>query len=338
MTIRLALSGAGYIANIHATAALSLPDVEITALVDFRPEDTLIFQKKFKINKIFTTMEDLVSANIVDAVVICTPNFLHAPQAITALKGGLHVMVEKPMAKNLLEALEMEKTANNGPAHLMVAHCWRFDEEAQWLRQQVKNQKLGKIIRTTGYGIHANWGPKGWFLKKELAGGGALVDMGIHAIDTVRYLIGDPKPQKVYAHLGTYYVDSNVDDTGVIMIHWDNGVVSTIESGWWQPHMNGPEASTALYGTKGYGNLFPTKLEIPNRKKETIVNIDPGFDFPRKDHCPQSMYDRQMAHFIHSIKENFEPVPGSAEGRINMAILEAAYESSKTKQVKEIAC
>ena len=338
MTIRLALSGAGYIANIHATAALSLPDVELSALVDFRPENTVDFRKKFEIKKVFTTIEDLVDANVADAVVICTPNFLHGPQAISALKGGLHVMVEKPMAINLQEALEMEKKAKEVHAHLMVAHCWRFDEEVQWLRKQVVDNKLGTIVRTKGYGVHANWGPSGWFLKKELSGGGALVDMGIHAIDTVRYLIGDPKPVRVYAHLGTNYIHSNVDDTGLLMIHWENDVCSIIECGWWQPHMDGPEASTSLYGTQGYGNLFPTLLENPNFEEQRVDKTDPGFKFPRKEHSPQIMYDRQMSHFIKSIQEDFKPVPGSEEGRINIAILDAAFRSAETRKVENILC
>ena len=338
MTIRVAISGAGYIANIHATAASSLPDVEISALVDFRPEDTVDFRKKFKINKVFTTIEELANANVADAVVICTPNFLHSSQAISALKRGLHVMVEKPMAINLQEALKMEETAKEAHAHLMVAHCWRFDEEVQWLRQQVVDNKLGRIIRTKGYGVHANWGPSGWFLKKELSGGGALVDMGIHAIDTVRYLIGDPKPTRVYAHLGTNYIDSDVDDTGLLMIHWDNGVCSNIESGWWQPHMDGPEASTSLYGTQGYGNLFPTLIEKPNVEAQRVDKTDPGFKFPRKEHCLQVMYDRQMSHFINSIQEDIEPVPGSEEGRINIAILDAAFRSAESKKVENISC
>lgn len=338
MTIRLALSGAGYIANIHAMAIKSLPDVELSALVDFRPEDTIQFRKIFKIPNVFTTIEELVDSNLADALVICTPNFLHAPQAISALSGGLDVLVEKPMAINLEEALNMEKIANNVQQHLMVAHCWRFDEEALWLKQQVMDDKLGKIIRTKGYGVHSNWGPSGWFLNKELSGGGALVDMGIHSIDTARFLMDDPKPKNVYAHIGTYYIDSNVDDTDILMIHWENGVVSIIEAGWWQPHMDAPEASTSLYGTKGFGNLFPTNLEIPNKEKQRVDKINPGFKFPRKDHCLQSMYNRQMSHFINCIQNNLDPNPGAREGRINVAILDAAYRSSKTGRVEEISC
>jgi predicted dehydrogenase len=87
----------------------------------------------------------------------------------------------------------------------MVAHCWRFNKEINWLRVQMKSGKLGKIIRTKGYGVHANWGPSGWLPKKDTAGGAALADIGIHALDNARYLHGDPQPVSVYAHIGTFY-------------------------------------------------------------------------------------------------------------------------------------
>jgi predicted dehydrogenase len=175
----------------------------------------------------------------------------------------------------------------------MVAHCWRFDAEVLWLKSQVS--KLGQIIRTKGYGVHTHWGPSGWFTQQQLAGGGAMADMGIHALDTARFLLDDPQPVSVYARIGTYYKDYDVDDTGVIIVNWDNGVVSYIESGWWQPHSDGPEAATQLYGTHGFGQLFPTLLEMSNVMEAKLDVIKPGFAFPRAEHCPQSMYDIQMA-------------------------------------------
>jgi predicted dehydrogenase len=127
-----------------------------------------------------------------------------------------------------------------------------------------------------------------------------------------------------------------VDDTGVVIVEWDNGTISYFESGWWQPHSDGPEAATQLYGTQGFGQLFPTQLEIPNVKKQKIDLIKSGFKFPRKEHCPQSMYNAQMAHFIECIHDNQTPVPGGLEGLMNMKIVDAAYKSSKTGKVVKI--
>jgi predicted dehydrogenase len=184
--------------------------------------------------------------------------------------------------------------------------------------------------------VHRHWGPSGWFTQKEFAGGGAMADMGIHALDTARFLLGDPKPVSVYAKIGTYYKDFDVDDTGVIIVEWDNGATSYIESGWWQPHVDGPEAATQLYGTEGFGQLFPTHLELPNNKEEKIDVIESGFEFPRKEHCPQSLYDNQLKYFVGCIEKKQTPVPGGLEGLMNMKVVDAAYESSRTGKVVEI--
>src|SRR5258706_267015 len=196
--------------------------------------------------------------------------------------------------------------------------------------------KRFNIIRTKSYGVHTHWGPGGWFTQKEFAGGGAMADMGIHALDTARFLLGDPGPVSVYAKIGTYYKNFDVDDTGVMIVEWDNGATSYIESGWWQPHADGPEAATQLYGIQGFGQLFPTKLELPNEKEGKIDMIESGFQFPRTEHCPQSLYDEQLKYFIQCIEKRETPVPAGLQGLVNMRVVDAAYESSRTGKVVKI--
>ena len=333
--MRIAVSGAGYIIDIHAKAAKAQQDVELVAVVEKFPDKASLLAKKFRIKNQYETIEQMLATGAIDALVIGTPNFLHAPQAIAALQAGVHVMVEKPMAMNVREAEAMLEASAKSGSKLMVAHCWRFDEDVLWLKAQ--SQKLGKLIRTKGYGVHTNWGPAGWFTKKELAGGGALADMGIHALDTARFLLGDPKPVSVYAKIGTHYKDFDVDDTGVIIVEWENGATSYVESGWWQPHADGPEAATQLYGTQGFGQLFPTLLELPNTETHKVDILKSGFKYPRKEQCPQSMYNAQLAHFVDCIRENKTPAASGLEGLINMKIIEAAFLSSKTGKIVEIA-
>ena len=336
MSIKIALIGTGYIGRVHANAVQNTPGLALNAVVDNQPDRLEAFVDEFKIPHQYSSVEELLKGGELDAMVIGVPNYLHAPFAIAALKAGVPVMVEKPMATNAIEAAEMAEASAKSGAALMVAHCWRFNTEVTWLKQQVQAGRLGKIIRTKGYGVHVHWGPEGWFTQKKYAGGGALVDMGIHAIDTARFLTGDPQPVSVYARLGTYYKAYDVDDTGVILITWNNGVTSYIESGWWQPHVDGPEASTQLYGLSGFGQVFPTRLELPDVKEMKIEVTDPGFPFPSKDHAPQAMYDAQMACFAESIRSGQTPVPGSREGLVNMKIVDAAYKSAQTGKVVEL--
>jgi predicted dehydrogenase len=331
--MKFAIAGAGYIAAIHAKA-IKNNGGEVAGVVEKFSDKAESFAKKFHIKKQYATIEQLLKSGGVDALVIGTPNFLHAPQSIAALKAGVAVMVEKPMAMNSIEGRKMAEAGSKSGAPLMVAHCWRFDEDVNWLKKQTT--RLGKIIRTKGYGVHTHWGPAGWFTQKQFAGGGALADMGIHALDTARFLLGDPQPVSVYARIGTNYKDFDVDDTGVIIVNWDNGTTSYIESGWWQPYSDGPEAGTQLYGEKGFGQLFPTRLLLPNPVEGRIDETKSGFKYPRREHCPQSMYDAQMKHFMQCIETGMTPVPGAAEGLVNMKVVDAAYRSSRTGKVIEI--
>jgi predicted dehydrogenase len=327
--MRIAFAGAGYIINIHAQAAKVQKDVELVAVVDQFSDKAQALASKFNIKNQFETVEQLLDIGGVDALVIGTPNYLHASQTIAALTAGVHVMVEKPMAMNAQEAHQMLEASQKTGALLMVAHCWRFDREVLWLRKQADAGRLGNIIRTKGYGVHAHWGPSGWFTENKFAVGGAMADVGIHALDTARFLLGDPQPKSVYARIGTYYTNHDVDDTGILIVNWDSEVVSIIESGWWQPHTDGPEAATQLYGTAGFGQIYPTYL-----LDQSGID-DPGFSHPRKDHTPQSLYNDQMSYFIQCIRNRSTPNPGGLEGWINMKIVDAAYKSSNTcKDVK----
>jgi predicted dehydrogenase len=195
--------------------------------------------------------------------------------------------------------------------------------------------RLGKIIRTKGYCSHINRGPDGWFTQKSLAGGGATADMGIHALDTVRFLLGDPQPVSVYARIGSYYSDFDVDDTSLMVVNWDQGTTSYVEAGWWQPHSDEPQAATQLYGTAGFGRVFPTFLEISRSDKSGVEQVSSGL--PPVDEPPQrERFNLQMAHFVECIREGRQPRPGGTEGWLNMRLVEAAYESARTGQVVEL--
>lgn len=336
MTLKIAFTGTGYISKIHAAAAQAQPDTELVAVVNHRPESMTAFAAEFGITRQYANVADLLQAGEVDVLIISTPNYLHAPETIAALEAGIHVMVEKPMAMNAAEAEAMLAASRQTGTLLMMAHCWRFDPEVLWLKEQVEQGRLGQLIRTKGYGVHTNWGPGGWFTQKKFAGGGALADMGIHALDTARFLLGDPQPVSVYARIGTYYKEFDVDDTGVIWVNWDNGAISYLESGWWQPHMDGPEAATHLYGTAGFGQIFPTRLLLPQAGQTEVDEIDPGFPPVREPHCPQSMYDTQMTYFLDCVRLGRLPNPGGAEGLLNMRVVDAAYKSAETGEVVKL--
>lgn len=327
---RTALVGYGHIAHYHARALKKSESAELVAVMGRDSARCRDFARTYGARETFTEASALAANPEIDAVVIAWPNALHAPIAEMMMRHGKHVLVEKPMALNASEARAMQRCAQACDVTLMVGHMWRFDREAQALREAIKSGVLGEIVKTKGYGVHTQWGPEGWFTDPSLAGGGALIDMGVHAIDTVRYLLGDPTPQKVYAKLGTRFGAYEVDDDGILVIEWSGGTTSIIESGWWHPHADGVEASTQLFGTRGYARLFPTAWCYgEGEAKEKVTPTFPS----REEHCDQHIYDGQMEAFVSAVATGEEVIPGAEHGRVVMAICDAAYRSSETGEV-----
>lgn len=331
--INVALIGAGYIGHYHARGLCELDGVEIKVVCDCKEDIAKEFARQHDISEVCTTALELAKREDIEAVILGVPNKYHAGYAKIFLEFGKDVFVEKPMAVSAAEGREIIAAGERFDRLVMVGHMWRFDVEAEHIRDVVQLGQLGKVVKTRGYGIHENWGPSGWFVRKDLAGGGALADMGVHAIDTIRYVLGDPQPVQVYARIGTHYGDYDVDDTGIIVITWDSGTTSVIESGWWHPHVEGPEAASRIWGTKGYASLFPTTVKTING--EQIDETTPSFP-KRQEHCDQVIYTRQMAHFIDCIRARKQPVPGLAEGQAVLEIVDAAYESARTGEAVKL--
>jgi predicted dehydrogenase len=306
------LFGCGWIQDFHARGVLAHGD-ELVAVANHREESARAFADRYAIAKVTTDWEALAADRGVDAGIVATPNALHAPQTIALLRNGKHVLVEKPMAMSVAECEEMIRASAEGGAFLMVAHCWRFRDEVIAMRDRIAAGELGEVVKTRGYGVHANWGPNGWFTDPALAGGGALVDMGVHAIDTARFLLGDPEPTSVCATVGTRYAEGRytVDDDGIVLIRWSNGTNSLVESGWWQPHLGGLEADTEVYGTGGYARIWPPD--------------PPSEDY---EHCTQPMYSAQIAEFLDAIAEGRQPRPSGEDGRTVLQVVEDAYRSA----------
>jgi predicted dehydrogenase len=309
--LRVALLGTGWIMDFHARAAVEHPDAVPVAVANWREPSLAKLAERYGIPRTTTDWRPLATDPEVDAAVIGTPNALHASQAVAFLEAGKHVLVEKPMARTVAEADAMLAAARGSGAWLMVAHCFRFHPDVRALRARVERGELGEIVKTRGYGAHAGWGPSGWFTDPELAGGGALLDMGVHAIDTTRYLLGDPGLVRACGAVGTRYGGYPVDDDAILLVTWSNGTNSVVEAGWWQPHLGGLEADTELYGTGGYARVWDF-TEPPD-----------GYE-----HCTQPMYSAQFAEFVAAVLAGRQPRPSGADGRVVMQVVEQAYASA----------
>ena len=306
MTVRLALLGCGWVADMHARAAAEC-GATVVGVANHRLEPAARFASEHGIERITTDWQALASADDVDAVVVCTPNALHAEQSIAALAAGKHVLCEKPMATTGADGEAMLAAAARHDRLLLVLHPWRHHPAVIAVRDAIAAGELGRIVRTHSYGVHADWGPSGWFTDPALAGGGARVDMGIHAIDTARFLLGEPEARRVAASITTAHGDYAVDDDGLVLIEWEGGARSVAEFGWWQPHLGGHEADTEVYGSSGYRRIWAR--EQP-----------PGYV-----HCDVGLFVAQMRDSLGQIAGWHPGTPSPMHGLAALRICEQAY-------------
>lgn len=194
--LKIGVIGCGTIAKQrHLLEYASNKEVEIVAVCDIVEKRVEEFATKYAA-KAYTSYEELLANPEIDAVSVCTPNYLHAPISITALNAGKHVLCEKPMATSKHDAEKMIEAAEAAGKKLMIAHNQRFVPAHQKARQMIEKGELGKIysFRTAfGHGGPEGWSADGadsWFFKKEEAFIGAMGDLGVHKTDLLRFLLG----------------------------------------------------------------------------------------------------------------------------------------------------
>ncbi len=327
--IRIGLLGTGIIIrDYHILTLQNHPQAEVVAAGNLHSESLERLAGDFNIPKTYTDFAELAADPDIDAVVNGLPNYLHAPVTIQMLEAGKHVLCEKPMAMSVAEGEQMVEAARQADRKLMIAHMWRFDREILWLRDLVTSGSLGKIFKAKSHAIWLYEGPppESWFVKPGLAGGGALADMGVHSLDTLRFVLGDARPTKVYANVGTYFEDIELDDTATLLLEFEGDITALIEAGWYHLYADGLEGYTQVYGTRGYARVLPAELQTHVAGVWSVTRPQMP---KRKTQVDLPMYQAQMDYFLDCILNNKAPVPGGADGLWTMRMLEAAYRSAE---------
>ncbi|MGI6537538.1 MAG: Gfo/Idh/MocA family protein [Caldicoprobacterales bacterium] len=200
--VKVAVIGNGAIANsAHGPAYFKNPLSEIKYCVDIIPERAQAFKEKFNGEYAITDYREAIADPEVDIVSVCVPNYLHAPISIDCLKAGKHVLCEKPAAMNYEEALAMKKAADENNVILNIGVVNRFNTAVNKIKEMIDAGELGNI-----YHIYCSFrayrsipGLGGPFTTKSMAGGGVLIDWGVHYLDLIMYCIGSPALKTVSA-------------------------------------------------------------------------------------------------------------------------------------------
>lgn len=340
--IKVGIIGAGGISECHIAGYKALENVELYAVCDINEQRALNCSKKHGIKHVFTDYNEMLKLVELDAVSICTWNSEHAPAAIASLKAGKHVLCEKPMAINTQEALDMEKTAEETGKLLMIGFVRRFGNDTKVLRDFIDAGMMGDIyyakvtyLRRCGY-------PGGWFGDKKRSGGGPLIDLGVHVIDLVRFLMNRPKAVSVTAatfnKLGARsnikqindYTSADagkvfdVEDMAVAMIRFDNNAVLHVETSF-SLNMEKDTGGIELFGSKSSAKLDP-KLKFYTEMNDYLVDVTPAHETELNFN---GLFENEISHFVDCISRGTKCISPAADGVEIMKIIDAAYESAR---------
>ncbi len=329
--LKVGLIGLGMMGRMHLGAYQKNPDVEIAAVADKMVQklkgdisgggNIATDQNVFDFSNVncYDNAEDLIKDKDLDIVDICLPTHLHADFTVKALESGKHVLCEKPMGRSLEECDRMIAAAGENNKKLMIGQCLRFWPEYEVLKDYIENKKLGQLtglfcFRGGGTPGWADDRGRSWFLQKDKAGG-ALLDMHIHDIDMVNYLLGIP--ENVSSCGKNLIKGSGYDTISTNYLYPDGPVVNAI-------------CSWVLQGDFGFKMSYLAVFEGANivydsTTSPTIkINPNEGKSFS-PDLPSEGAIAREIDYFIKSIAGD-KPIervtPESARDSIRIALAE----------------
>ena len=317
---------------------------EVVALCNPRIERARNLAEEFQIPTVFEDWRELLSRDDIDAVCINTPNAMHAEMTIAAAEAGKHVMVEKPMAASIQEADAMVKAARENRVLLMVDQTQRFWPVHETAQAILRSGAIGRVISVRGKMAHGGpqfWNPQStWFASSVEGVHGALFDIGIHTLDLMRFLIGEPV-KEVAAFTTKFRGEIEVEDNAVAILRFASGATGVLEASW---TCNPRESSIYIYGEFGnirIGHSADEPIFVEYALPDSAQNREiPAGRLSYGRHVPEipkrSRLGGPFRHFVESVEKNVQPTPSGEDGRSSLEVVLAAFASARDRSVVEL--
>ena len=334
----LAIIGTGRIAHSHMRALSTTDAARVVAIYDVLADRAAAFAQEFSIPDVATDLDALLARRDVDAVIVSTPPFAHAQPTMAALEAGKHVLCEKPFSLIPREAEEMVATAERTGRFLAVCSArYRHSPGARMAHTLATNGSLGRVyhVRSSSFRMRGRPGidmftDATWFIDKQRAGGGALIDIGVYQIDLLLWMLGNPRVETVLAT--TYQgigdpppegVVQTVEDHAVVSFRCANGASGILEIAW-ASHIAAANTFLVL-GTEAGLRLNPlTKITAgPDRKpvEERLIAEEP----------PEGRsFGMVTTKFVEDVLRGEQPWTPGRDALEVTRVIDAAYRSAAT--------
>ncbi len=293
--LRVGVVGLGAISQVaHLPVLTKMRGVQVAALCDNDAAKARALAQRFGVSDIFTDIDDLLADAALDAVVLATPNHLHEPHILAALRAGVHVMCERPLALGARGVERILAAARKSERTVFVANNHRFRSDVQTLAGFLRGNELGRItaIRCGSYRVHGDMAP--WRLRRAEAGGGAFLELGLPLLDLALWMADFPAVERVSAQMERARGASTVEQSMMVGLSCDGGLSIGVDVRW-DYVGSGDLWWCNVIGTKGSARLNPLRIVKAINGKPT--NVSPSGAAARETAFLQS-YRAELAHFV----------------------------------------
>ena len=322
--VRIAVVGTGAIAQMtHIPVLSKLRGAKLVALCDNDAAKARALADRFDVPDVFTDFEELLESDALDAVVIATPNHLHEPHVLSALRAKLHVLCERPLSLTTRGVERCLSAAQKADRRLVVGHNHRFRTDVQALDQYIRNAELGQLTSIRAGALYFKGGDDGWRHRRAEASGGAFQEHGFPLLDLALWLSGSPSPVRVSASMRRGRAAAAVEEAMQVLLECENGLTVAFDVSW--SYVGGEDRWWfEAHATRGSARLAP--LRVTKELNGRAVDVSPSGAAARESPFLQS-YRAEIAHFLAVIRGEV-PYEAPADQVLVHRVLEAIYKAA----------
>ncbi|MDP8207152.1 MAG: Gfo/Idh/MocA family oxidoreductase [Candidatus Electryonea clarkiae] len=325
--VRVGVVGLSGLAQvIHLPLLVAMEEVELVGICD---------QEAFKLGKLsdkydvpgFLDIHNFLKKVPIDVAFICTPTISHLPLALTVLQAGAHVVVEKPVARNLEESIRLVEAAEQYRRCALVAMNLRFRQDVAVLKNFLRAGELGRVwrIRAGWLKCQSAWARSHWLDQPDISGGGVLMDLGLQILDVVNWLMDWPEVKRVVGFTYKNSLNRDVEDTVSTMIEYENKLTLQLECSWGLMTEHNI-AYTYFDGMTGSATLNP--LVVHKSLQGELVNVSPVKSFGIGE-LYQASFKAQLSNIIYTLRGETTTGSTAEEAVKTMRLVDLIYRSAR---------
>jgi predicted dehydrogenase len=331
--IRVGIIGGAFAGTLHAEGWLKTGQAEIVAMSSQSEQTRTNFTNKFG-GKSYKDPLEMIATETLDVVSLTLPNKFHHPLALSALDKGMHVVCEKPLSMNIKQAEEMIAAAKRNKRQIFYAEQIVFSARYKKVKELIDQGSFGDLIHISHRERHGGPHAK-WFFEPDISGGGVTLDMGIHGIGILQWLMRPNKVTHVFARINSIKPEYALDDHCLITMEFDNGVLATVDASWAAP--GGVDDVLEILGRDGYVRADLARgaaLDVYSLSgvgyATEKVEIEKGWLKVSHEEARTWGWYAEIEHFASCILENKESEMSAVHGLEALQVVIAAYQSAAT--------